>query len=201
MLYSFDGKIWESLPSGASLVDVTYQIIPSIQPLVSTAPSAVASISYVAGNQPYASGTTGSAGQFLLTTTIGTTATAIYQLGPIISLETTKLLLMANVCVINQNATLVMTVGRATTSGASIANSSNIVAGASLWTNPPTSPSFYMAAYAATTQGDAKPINLSGFSTDSPGEGTFYYTIWMTSSTSNTYADMTVALTALRIIP
>jgi hypothetical protein len=154
---------------------------------------------YVAGNEPYATGTSGAEGQFLLTTTVGTTATAIYELGPIVTASTTKLMLMANVCLINQAYTLVMTVGRATSSAASIANSSNIVADAEMWTNPPTSPCYYMAAYAGTAEGDEQPINLTGFCVDTPGAGTFYYTVWMTSSTSATYADMTLALTAMTI--
>jgi len=153
------------------------------------------SLSYVAGNEPYVTG--GS----LYTTTIAATATAVYEIGPITTLATTKLLLMANVCLINGNHSLVMTVGRATTSAASIANSSNIVADASMWTNPPTSPSYYMAAFAAANQADGKATNLSGFSIDTPGAGTFYYTIWMSSSTSHTYAGMTASLTALSIMP
>jgi hypothetical protein len=198
MLYSLDGKLWNALPAGASLVDISYQIAPSFQPLVGYEPDAMVT-NYVAGNEPYATGTSGAAGQFLKTTTVGTTATAIYELGPIVTVSTTKLILMANVCLINQAYSLVMTVGRATTSGASIGNSSNIVADAAMWTNPPTSPSYYMAAYAGTTQGDAKAINLTGFCIDTPGPGTFYYTMWMTSSTSATYANMTVALTAMTI--
>ena len=158
------------------------------------------SLSYVAGNEPYATGTSGAAGQFLLTTTIAATATAVYEIGPITTSATTKLLLMANVCLVYTDFPLVLTVGRATSSGASIANSTNIVSDASMWTNPPTSPSYYIAAV-SSTQVNPKSTNLSGFCTDTPGTGTFYYTIWMTSSTSQTYAGMTAFLTALRIMP
>ena len=153
------------------------------------------SLSYVAGNESYATG--GS----LRTTTIAETATAIYEIGPIISLETTKLLLMANVCVVNQDANLVMTVGRATSSGASVANSSNAIADASMWTSPPTSPCLYMAAFSPANQAANTSINLAGFCIDTPGAGTFYYTIWMTSSVSRTYAGTTAFLSALRILP
>ena len=153
------------------------------------------SLSYVAGNEPYATG--GS----LRTTTIAETATAIYEIGPITTVSTTKLLLMANVCVVHQDANLVMTVGRATSSGASVANSSNAIADASMWTTPPTSPCLYMAAFSPGNQAANTSINLAGFCIDTPGAGTFYYTIWITSSVSRTYAGTTAFLSALRILP
>ena len=42
-------------------------------------------------------------------------------------------------------------------------------------------------------------INLHGFAIDSPGAGTFYYTIWMQSGASHNYSDMTAVLTILKI--
>jgi hypothetical protein len=43
------------------------------------------------------------------------------------------------------------------------------------------------------------PLNLNGFAIDVPGAGTFYYTLWMNSTTSHNYSDMTVILTVLKI--
>jgi hypothetical protein len=159
-----------------------------------------ASVSYLGGNNPYAYGTTGSAGQYLATTTLATTATAVYEVGPVTTLGTTKLMIMANVSFIHKTYSVIITVGRATTSGASIANSTNIVSDAAMWTNPPAT-SFYMAASAGVAAADTKPSNVSGFAIDTPGAGTFYYTIWMTSSTSATYEDMTAVLSVLSILP
>ena len=42
-------------------------------------------------------------------------------------------------------------------------------------------------------------INVNGFALDSPGVGTFYYTIWMSSSASHNYSDITAVLTVLKI--
>jgi len=91
-----------------------------------------------------------------------------------------------------------LTVGRAASSGATAANSTNIVSGATPLSLPATTPSYYIAALPA--QGDAdKSLNLTGFAIDAPGAGTFYYTIWMSSSTSHNYSEMTAVLTALTI--
>jgi hypothetical protein len=40
---------------------------------------------------------------------------------------------------------------------------------------------------------------LNGFALDIPGAGTFYYTIWMSSSASYNYSDMTAVLTVLQV--
>jgi hypothetical protein len=148
------------------------------------------SISYQLGNNPYA------ASGSLITTTIGTAQTRIYQVGPITTTASTKLLIMANASFISSDKQVSMTVGRATTSGATAANSTNIVSGTSPVTLPTTSPSYYMAA---VSHGNNIQANVNGFAIDAPGAGTFYYTIWMSSSGSHNYSDMTAVLTALQI--
>ena len=147
------------------------------------------SLSYAAGNNPYAS---------ITSITIGTTQTRVYEIGPITSLSTTKFMLMANACFIGNKQGVQMTVGRATTTGAVNTSSTNIVSGASSVVLPATSPSYYIAALAQQGDSDSS-LNISGFAIDSPGAGTFYYTIWMQSSGAHNYADLTVALTALKI--
>ena len=89
-----------------------------------------------------------------------------------------------------------MTVGRATTSGATAANSTNIVTGTTPVTLPPTTTAYYMAA---TSEASSHESNVNGFAIDVPGAGTFYYTIWMSSDTSHNYSEMTVVLTVLKI--
>ena len=158
----------------------------AIGPTGSTGPS----ISYLAGNNPYAP--SGS----LITTTIGTTQTRIYQIGPITTLSTTKLLIMANVSLISDNKHIQMTVGRATTSGATNTNSTNITSGSTPVTLPATTPSYFMAGSVIANN---VAYNLNGFALDIPGAGTFYYTIWMSSSTSHNYTEMTAVLTVLQV--
>jgi len=151
-----------------------------------------ASISYQLGNSPYV--TDGS----LLTSTIGTTQTRIYEVGPITTLSTTKLLVMANASFIGAKFGVQLTVGRATTTGATAANSTNITSNVSPLVLPVTTPSYYMAAL--PKQGDSDDsLNLNGFAIDAPGAGTFYYTLWMQSETSHNYSDITVVLTVLKI--
>jgi hypothetical protein len=55
-----------------------------------------------------------------------------------------------------------------------------------------------MAAWPAMNDG-SNPVNLNGFALDSPGAGTFYYTIWMSSTVSHTYTTMAAALTVLKV--
>jgi len=148
------------------------------------------SISFQLGNNPYAASGT------LITTTIGTGETRIYQVGPITTTASTKLLIMANVCFIADNKQVDMTVGRATTSGATAANSTNIVSGTSPVNLPTTTPSYYMGA---VSHSNNIRSNVNGFAIDAPGAGTFYYTIWMSSSGSHNYSEMTAVLTALQI--
>jgi hypothetical protein len=148
------------------------------------------SISYLAGNDPYVvSGT-------LITTTIGTTQTRMYQIGPVTL--SGKCLVMANACFIADRHGVQLTVGRATASGAAAASSTNIVSNASPLALPVTSPSYYMAALA--TQNDTNSsTNISGFALDSPGAGTYYYTVWMSSTASHNYTGLAIALTVLSV--
>jgi len=147
------------------------------------------SLSYAAGNSPYAS---------ITSITIATTQTRIYEIGPITSLSTTKFMIMVNACFIGAKHGVQMTVGRATATGATNTSSTNIVSGVSSVVLPATSPSYYIAAL--PQQGDSDDsLNLSGFAIDAPGAGTFYYTIWMQSSTAHNYSDLTVFLSALKM--
>ena len=148
------------------------------------------SLSFQLGNNPYAANVS------LITTTIQTTQTRIYQVGPITTVSSTKLLIMANACFTSDNRRVAMTVGRATTSGATAANSTNIVSGTTPVTLPAATTAYYMAA---TSIGANNEANVNGFAIDAPGTGTFYYTIWMSSSTSHNYSQMTAVLTVLKI--
>jgi len=151
------------------------------------------SISYMLGNSPYATSSN------MLTTTIGTAQTAIYELGPTTTTATTKLLVMANASYYGKKHGVQLTVGRASSSGASASSSTNIVTG----TTPVTLPSagttaFYMAAFPAAGSADDH-LNIQGFALDSPGAGTFYYTVWLCSSVSENYSNIIAALTVLKI--
>ena len=150
------------------------------------------SISYGLGNNPYAP--SGS----LITTTIGTTQTRIYQLGPITTTSSNKLLIMSNASFIGNKNLVQLTVGRATTSGASAANSTNITSNSSPLVLPTTTTAYYMASLPQQNDADGY-LNLNGFAIDAPGAGTFYYTVWMSSGASHNYSEMTVVLTALII--
>jgi len=88
-----------------------------------TGPSS-AGTSYVAGNGPYV------ASVGLLTTTVGTTQTRLYEVGPVSATASTKFLVMMNVSFTAGNHRVEATVGRATASGATAANSTNIVSDA-----------------------------------------------------------------------
>jgi hypothetical protein len=102
---------------------------------------------------------------------------------------------MANVTYTSPSDVAQMTVGVATTSGAINTTSTNIVSNESPLVLPATTTLYYLAAGPA---GDL--INLNGFSTHTPGAGTFYYTIWMSSSPDPyTYTNMTAILTVLKI--
>jgi hypothetical protein len=159
-----------------------------VLPNVGTTPASA--LSFQLGNNPY--DLSGS----LITTTIGTGQTRIYEVGPITTISSTKLLIMANACFSSNNRRVVMTVGRATTSGATAANSTNIVTGTTPVTLPPTTAAYYMAA---TSEPNTHESNTNGFAIDVPGAGTFYYTIWMSSDASHNYSEMTVVLTVLKI--
>jgi hypothetical protein len=198
LMYSFSGSIGLQLyfrESTTSHIHTTLVANAATGPTGSTGPTGTTgptgpSISYQLGNNPYATGAS------LITTTIGTAQTRIYEVGPITTTASTKLLIMANASFISNNRRVVMTVGRATTSGAIAANSTNIVTGTTPVTLPPTTTAYYMAA---TSEANNHESNVNGFAIDVPGAGTFYYTIWMSSDTSHNYSEMTAVLTALQI--
>jgi hypothetical protein len=157
-----------------------------------TGPSS-AGTSYVAGNEPYAiSGT-------LTTTTVGTTQTRIYEVGPVTALAATKFLAMVNVSFVATNDRVELTVGRATTSGATATTSTNIVSNVSPLVLPVTTTAYYIAALASQGDLNGEPTNLSGFALDTPGAGTFYYTIWMSCDKSHNFTTMAAVLTVLKV--
>ena len=92
-----------------------------------------------------------------------------------------------------------MTVGRATVSDATSAQSVNIVSGAQPLVLPQNTLADYMSAIPRVTANRAQ--SGSGFALDTPGAGTFYYQIWLSSSSSHVYTGMTAVLTVLKIIP
>jgi hypothetical protein len=149
------------------------------------------SLSYVAGNSPYATTTA------LITNTVGTSQTRIYQIGPITSTAGQKFMIMANISFFGNNKDMQMTVGRATTSGANAVNSTNIVSGTAPVVLPQSTTAYYMAGTPSISNSTSQ--NLSGFALDTPGAGTFYYTIWMASTNTHTYPELTAVITALKI--
>jgi hypothetical protein len=170
-------------PTGASVVTG-----PTGPVSVVTGPTGP-SLSYAAGNNPYAS---------ITSVTIATTQTRIYEIGPITSLSTSKFMVMANASFIGNKHGVQLTVGRAVSSGAAASASTNIASNVSPLALPVSSPSYYLAALPAQGDADAS-LNLNGFAIDAPGAGTFYYTLWMQSSSAHNYADLAVVLTALKI--
>ena len=158
-----------------------------------TGPAGSSGLSLAAGNSPYET----SIG--LITTLVGTTQTRIYQVGPVTATAMTKFLIMVNVSMIEASYATQLTVGRSSTSGASAANSTNIVSGTSPVTLPVTTPSYALAAGPHTNGANGDVVNLNGFAIDIPGAGTFYYTVWMSSTTSHNYSEMAVALSVLQV--
>ena len=133
--------------------------------------------SRILGSSPYVpSGT-------LLTTTIGNSQTALFQVGPITSTASSKLFIVANMSLFAPATTNIqLTVGRHTTSGAAAGSSTNIVSSATGVALPISSsnPAYFMAAANTTVVNQA--IALKGSAVDIPGAVTFYYTIWASSS-------------------
>jgi sugar lactone lactonase YvrE len=150
------------------------------------------SISYALGNSPYAAITS--------SITIAATQTRIYEVGSITS-SNNKFLIMASASFSGTGKTIELTVGRATTTGASAANSTNIVSQTTPLVLPAVTsgPAYYMAAWPSMNDSNNHPVNINGFAIDSPGTGTFYYTLWMSDSGNDTFTDLTVALTVLKI--
>ena len=127
-----------------------------------------------------------------------TSETRIYEVGPITSTSTAKLFVSANSAMTSGNHDLQMTIGRATTTNDTAANSTNITSGTGPVELPQTTNSYY---FAATSGHNGSKININGFALDAPGAGTFYYTMWMSSSASHNYSDLAVALSVLNVNP
>jgi hypothetical protein len=121
----------------------------------------------------------------LLTTTINTGATAIYEVGPVTTSINSTLFIVANLSLFAASATTIqLTVGRHTASGATSSQSTNVPSGTSQVILPyTTGASYFMAS--GTTTANNEAINLNGTVTDKPGNGTFYYRVWVSSSASN----------------
>ena len=124
----------------------------------------------------------------LITNTIGTGATAIYEVGPVVTTASSKLLIVANLSLFAGTAsanTYQMLVGRFTVTGANAASSYNVISNQQEIIMPyTTGPSYFMASVNTSASGQA--VNLSGTATDQPGAGTFYYRIWASASADNT---------------
>jgi len=161
----------------------------------STGPAGISSsLSYAAGNYPYAYSTA------LLTNTLLATQTAIYRVGPITATASSIFMVTTNLCFISKDTAIQITVGRATSLANSTvaANNTNIVSNIVGLTLPLTTPPYYMAAF---PQGGSnnRSVNINGFALDSPGAGTFYYTLWACDAGFHTYADMTAFLAVLAV--
>lgn len=149
------------------------------------------SISYSLGNYPYVSG--GS----LITTTIGTNQTAIYEVGPIdTTITPTRLMIFASASFTAINTDVQLTVGRSVLPGASSITSFNIASNQYGLVLPVQSTAYYMAALADSNSG---PANINGFAIDYPTGNVYYYRLWMSSATPNNYSDMAVSLVVLKI--
>lgn len=141
----------------------------------------------------------------LLTNVIGSQATAIYEVGPIITTASSKLFIVANISLFTKPEVLLdgepqpysksvyqMTVGRNTVSGGDSASSYNLPSNSQGILLPyTTGPSYFMAS--GTTTVYSQPFNLNGTVVDQPGAGSFYYRIWISSSAEN---DANTTLTA-----
>jgi len=127
----------------------------------------------IQGNSPYVPSAT------LLTTTIGSSATRLYQVGPITTSASSKLLIVANISMIAASANnLQLTVGRSTNPAAS--STVNVLNNTSIALPISTGSSAYFMA--AKTTVTSEPTTLSGTVVDSPGVGTFYYSVWASST-------------------
>jgi hypothetical protein len=154
-------------------------------------------MSYRAGNYPYTGGTglTGPTGTY-----VNNVQTRVFEIGPINTTTTTKLLLMSNICYTDGGHDIQATIGRSNVPNATNNQSTNIVSGASPLVLPSSGPVSYVIAAGGKSAGNPKE-NLCGFAMDVPGTGTHYYAIWMSSNTTHAhnYTDMSVVLTALEV--
>ena len=162
-------------------------------PIGPIGPTGSGSLSLVAGNINY------SVNNNLITRTIGTSQTRIFQVGPITSLVSSKFLILPNVSMKSESKEVQLTVGRATTAAASNTSSTNIVNGVSPLILPQPGSGSYNYYIASMKLPNGINFNLSGSAIDQPGAGTFYYTIWMQNENSNTYNEMAVSLTILQV--
>jgi hypothetical protein len=137
----------------------------------------------------------------LITTTIGTTQTAIYRLGPFTATATTTFLVLTNVSLQSDDNTVSLTVGRASTPAATNILSTNIVNNLSPLTLPQPGAGTYNYYMASGKPRNNVNFNLCGSALDKPGAGTVYYTIWMQSDNSYNYVEMAVSLIVLQVVP
>jgi len=136
--------------------------------------TAVLNGSRIAGSYPYTN--------TLLSTSITNAngGTAMYEVGPITTSASSKLLITASLSLIAAAANSIqITVGRYTATGATAAQSTNVPSNTTGISIPYSSSSVYFMATTATISG--KSANLNGTAIDQPGAGTFYYRIWASS--------------------
>ena len=117
--------------------------------------------------------------------------TAMYEVGPITTTATSKLLITASLSLVAVGATNIqMTVGRYTATGATAAQSTNVVVNTTGVLVPYSSGA---SAFMASTQTVANTsATLNGTAIDSPGAGTFYYRIWASSVPALSSANSTI---------
>ena len=126
-----------------------------------------------------------------LTLTIGLAegGTAMYQVGPITTTASSKLLITASLSIIPSASTTVqMTVGRSTTNGSPYTPAVNVASGTNGIPLPisSSSPAYFMAAQTVVS---GQAVTLSGTAVDFPAAvGTYYYTIWASAGSSMTMA-------------
>jgi len=152
--------------------------LPTLHPYVSNNPfiigwNTVLSGSRLVGNFPYTN--------TLLTTSIATSATAMYEVGPITTTNFSKLLITATLSMVAAANAIQLTVGRYTATGATAGQSTNVPSNTTGISIPYSSSSSSVYFMAATTTVSGQSASLCGTAVDSPGAGTFYYRIWASS--------------------
>jgi len=138
--------------------------------------SAILSGERIQGSSPYVP--SGS----LITSVIDSSSTQIYTVGPIRTTASSKLLIVANISMIAASANAIqMTVCRYNLTSENIReNKINVLNNTSI--DLPisnTSPAYFMAA---KTTVSSEPATLNGTVVDSPGQGRFEYSIWVSST-------------------
>jgi hypothetical protein len=131
-----------------------------------------------------------------ITTSIGSSATLVYQVGPVTTTATGKYMLMALLAYVHQGYMTQMTIGRSPFPSVSASNCVAVLNGASPLVLPSGGTCFYIDANSGTSVGSSA---LKGFTIDSPGEGMFFYTVWMSSATPFNYSGMTASLTVFNV--